>query len=299
MNELILSYSKMVSGDVLVYLIIIAFFIGLVILFIRHYLVESEHRFATALHRRTHELINQQYKEEKTKEFSEIVWYVLRKASSEREQIETNAKKESAGPFASKDSGTSVSSGPFGGGKSKEASSKDAAALKSSQVKKPKPTFRQVFRAFWDERLSIEQGIQKIIENTLEQTMYYKLNQAAPNFLNIATYAFTYNPYFQKILKFISVGTANSLLKTWHEILVMIGILGTFVGFFLAFSAGGDLKVGVTTAITSSIAGLTLGIAFMFIEKSFPDDETSLDSVEIFKDSLELIWNNSKTLYEE
>ena len=292
-ESLILLYSQF-AGGFLIPMIVIAFLIGLIALFKRHYLVESEHRFATALHRRTHELIDLQYKEEKTKEFSEIVWYVLRKASSEREKAAVKApspvkKEEKTGaPF----------SGPFTESSQKEPSG--TPALQTPQAtKKQKPTFRQVIKSYFDEKYAIEQGIQKIIENTLEQTMYYKLNQPAPNFLNIATYAFTYNPYFQKIWRFLTVETANSLLKTWHEILVMLGILGTFIGFFLAFQAGGDLKAGVTIAITSSIVGLSLGILFMFIEKSFTDDETSINSVEIFKDSLELIWNNSKSLYEE
>lgn len=313
-ENIILWYS-ILAGDVLIPLIVIAFIIGLLILFKRHYLVESEHQFATALHRRTHELIDLQYKEQKTKEFSEIVWYVLRKASSERDKVvggptpkgtkKTDSEKSSpfsgstasSGPFGG-DSSSSPGSGPFGGGSSDSKAAPDS-LKKAVSSSKPKPTFKQVFKSYFDEKFAVEQGIQKIIDNTLEQTMYYKLSQDPPNFLNIASYAFTYNPYFQRIWRSFTVDTANSLLKTWHEIIVMLGILGTFIGFFLAFQSGGDLKAGVSIAITSSIVGLTLGIGFMLIEKSFTDDETSMNSVEIFKDSLELIWNNSKALYEK
>ncbi|MBF0287286.1 MAG: hypothetical protein HQM14_05655 [SAR324 cluster bacterium] len=316
-ENIVLWYS-ILAGDVLIPLIVIAFIAGLLVLFKRHYLVESEHQFAAALQKRTHELIDLQYKEQKTKEFSEIVWYVLRKASSERDKVVSTptskpAKKSdsnSSGPFgggasSNPSSGpfgggasSNPSSGPFGGGASDSKASADS-MKKAAGASKQKPTFKQVFKSYFDEKFAVEQGIQKIIDNTLEQTMYYKLSQDAPNFLNIASYAFTYNPYFQKIWRSLTVDTANSLLKTWHEIIVMLGILGTFIGFFLAFQSGGDLKAGVSIAITSSIVGLTLGIGFMLIEKSFTDDETSMNSVEIFKDSLELIWNNSKALYEK
>ncbi len=90
--------------------------------------------------------------------------------------------------------------------------------------------------------------------------------------------------------------SANSLLKSWSEILVMFGILGTFVGFFLALQSGEELKDGVSIAMVSSIVGMTLAVIFLIIEKTYTDEETAMSSVDIYKDSLELIWVNSKEL---
>ena len=77
----------------------------------------------------------------------------------------------------------------------------------------------------------------------------------------------------------------------------MFGILGTFVGFFLALQSGEELKDGVSIAMVSSIVGMTLAVIFLIIEKTYTDEETAMSSVDIYKDSLELIWVNSKELY--
>ena len=78
------------------------------------------------------------------------------------------------------------------------------------------------------------------------------------------------------------------------EIIIMFGILGTFIGFYVSFEGGGAIDSGVGVAMMSSIVGLTLGIFFMLLEKFLASDVTAIHTESMFKDSIELIWDNQK-----
>ncbi|HIL87828.1 MAG TPA: hypothetical protein EYM25_03805 [Deltaproteobacteria bacterium] len=315
MESLVYWYS-LVVGDILTPAIFVLFVIGSLLLFKRHYLVESEHQFAVSLQKGVTEYIQELYKKKQTLEFSQIVWEILKQARENRrayaEAAAAKPKKEKpdkAEPqptLSPQESDSSAdSSNPFLRVEARAAFQASISDGKQSKFEPPtfdlesgksKSGFSQKFTDYFDKRFKIENGIEQIIDNTLEQTIHCAWNQPDPNFFNIASYAFNYNPYFKRIWK-LTFDSANSLLKTWSEILVMFGILGTFVGFFLALQSGEELKAGVSIAMVSSIVGMTLGVTFLLLEKSFTDDETAMTSVDIYKDSLELIWVNSKELY--
>ena len=73
--------------------------------------------------------------------------------------------------------------------------------------------------------------------------------------------------------------------------MIILGILGTFVGFFISFTDESSVEIGIATAITSSIAGLTLGVIFLLLEKSFPDDDISENTLNLLEDTLDQVWN--------
>jgi len=314
-DSFIFWYSK-IAENFLIPLIAITFFIGILILFKRHFLVKRENDFISLIHERTHEHVDRSYSREKVDAYYDVVRNIFQKSFDEF--------------FRSKFMGTTLQLNSTGNNKkdrkaetqNRESSNKnkDMVTVRIDKMvgvelinnarnpidfvvlltekRRQKFSTRFSLRNILDKRYKIDDGIQKIIDNTLKQAMYYHYDHSKPNFLNIAEYSMSNNPIFKKIWLGLSTDIANSLLKTWHEIIVMIGILGTFIGFFISFQSGGNLKVGVGVAISSSIIGMSLGIIFMIIEKSTPDEDTSFHSLEMLTNSLELIWNNSKSLFD-
>ena len=83
MEALVYWYSLIV-GDILTPAIFILFVLGIILLFKRHYLVESEHQFAVSLQKGVTDYIQELYKQEQVKEFSQIVWEILKQAREKR-----------------------------------------------------------------------------------------------------------------------------------------------------------------------------------------------------------------------
>ena len=311
MESLVYWYSLIV-GDILTPAIFVLFVVGLILLFKRHYLIESEHQFAVSLQKVVTDYIQELYKQKQTEEFSQIVWEILKQAHEKRRMhAEVAAKKSKQDKLAPAKSEAKLSESDDGGTsnpflRAEVRATQPGASSDGSQDRFERPTFdlepgksksefSKIFVDYFDKRFEINKGVEQIIDNTLEQTIHCNWEQPDPNFFNIASYAFTYNPYFKRVWK-LNFDSANSLLKSWSEILVMFGILGTFVGFFLALQSGEELKDGVSIAMVSSIVGMTLAVFFLIMEKTFTDEETAMSSVDIYKDSLELIWINSKEL---
>ncbi len=315
MNSFIFWYSQ-AAESFLIPLIIIVFLVGLMILFKRHFLVKRENDFVSLIHQRTHEHVDRQYSKDNVESYYDVIRNIFQKSFDEF--------------FRNKFMGTPLQlegDSKSGRKKNSEASDKKTVAKNHDLVtvrldkvvgieliknarspidfivlltekKRQKISTRFSLSSFMDKRYKIDDGIQKIVDNTLSQAMYYHFDHSKPKFLNIAGYSISNNPIFKKVWLGLSTDIANSLLRTWHEIIVMIGILGTFIGFFISFQSGGNLKLGVGVAITSSIVGMSLGILFMILEKSTPDEDISMSSLEMLSNSLELIWNNSKALYD-
>jgi len=308
MESLVYWYALIV-GDVLTPAIFVLFVLGGILLFKRHYLVESEHQFAISLQKGVTDYIQELYKQEQTREFSQIVWEILKQAHDHRrvhaEAVTQKAEPKKPEPAVKEAATEEGGSNPFIRAEARAEATMGADG-KPAKFERPtfdledktaKSEFGKKFNDYFDKRFEVEKGIEQIIDNTLEQTIHCDWNKPDPNFFNIASYAFNYNPYLRRIWT-LTFDSVNSLLKSWSEILVMFGILGTFVGFFIALQSGEELKDGVSIAMVSSIVGMTLAVVFLILEKTFTDEETTMTSVEIYKDSLELIWVNCKEIQE-
>ena len=153
-------------------------------------------------------------------------------------------------------------------------------------------SIRSSFANFLDKTCNISQGYRQIVSALLEYANYVDFQQyKQPDFSSIVVFSTINNKVFRRVFTGISFETANSLLRSWHEIMIILGILGTFLGFFISFSEHGSLETGIAMAITSSIVGLTLGVIFLLLEKSFPDDEVTDNTLSLLEDSMDQIWN--------
>ena len=79
--------------------------------------------------------------------------------------------------------------------------------------------------------------------------------------------------------------------------IILLGIIGTFAGFYLALGQGGDIKSGAAVAIISSLVGLPVSLLMDYINTLFPDKNRYQHSFSKYKESLEILFNHEKELH--
>lgn len=78
---------------------------------------------------------------------------------------------------------------------------------------------------------------------------------------------------------------------------ILMGIIGTFAGFYLALSEGGDIKAGAAVAIVSSLVALPVSLSIDYINTLFPDGERYQNAFNRYKLSLEILFKHEKDRY--
>jgi hypothetical protein len=78
--------------------------------------------------------------------------------------------------------------------------------------------------------------------------------------------------------------------------IILLGIIGTFAGFYLALGQGGDIKSGAAVAIVSSLVGLPVSLFMDYINTLFPDKSRYQQAFNKYKESLEILFNHEKEL---
>ena len=78
--------------------------------------------------------------------------------------------------------------------------------------------------------------------------------------------------------------------------IILIGIIGTFAGFYLALSQGGDIKSGASVAIISSLVGLPVSLFMEYLNTLFPDEGRYRQAFNKFKVTLEMLFNHEQEL---
>ena len=79
--------------------------------------------------------------------------------------------------------------------------------------------------------------------------------------------------------------------------IILIGIIGTFAGFYLALNQGGDIKSGASVAIISSLVGLPVSLLMDFINTWFPDEGRYRQAFNKYKVTLEMLFNHEQELH--
>ncbi len=78
--------------------------------------------------------------------------------------------------------------------------------------------------------------------------------------------------------------------------IILIGIIGTFAGFFLALSQGGDINSGASVAIVSSLVGIPVSLFMEFLNTLFPDEGRYKQAFNKFRVTLEMLFNHEQEL---
>jgi len=148
----------------------------------------------------------------------------------------------------------------------------------------------------FDMMFGIQEGVQTMIDLTVNE-IHEQDYEAAPDYEIITHIALDNNPYFSSVLRAFTMDSVAAVINRSPFMVILIGIIGTFAGFFLALSEGGDIKAGAAVAIVSSLVALPVSLAIDYINTLYPDSERYQSAFNRYKLSLEILYKHEKDRY--
>jgi len=139
-------------------------------------------------------------------------------------------------------------------------------------------------------------GTEAIIDLTTNEVKDQGYGQA-PDYEMISRIALDRNPHFASNYKFFESEAIAGVLARAPFMVILLGIIGTFAGFYLALSQGGDIKAGASVAIVSSLVGLPTALMMEYINTLFPDQARYERGFNTYKVALELLFNHEQELF--
>ena len=146
-----------------------------------------------------------------------------------------------------------------------------------------------------DRMFEIENGVAAIIDLTVDEIRDQSYRRA-PDYEIITQIALDENPYFARTFRFFDSEDIVGVLFRAPFMIILIGIIGTFAGFYLALSQGGDIKSGASVAIVSSLVGLPVSLFMEYLNTLFPDEGRYRQAFNKFKVTLEMLFNHEQEL---
>lgn len=149
-----------------------------------------------------------------------------------------------------------------------------------------------------DRVFEIEPGVAAIIDLTAAEIGEQGYDRA-PDYDIITRIAFDDNVYFSHTYKYFESDDVEGVLFRAPFMIILMGIIGTFAGFYLALNQGGDIKSGASVAIISSLVGLPISLLMDYINTLFPDKEQYQQAFNKFKVCLEMLFIHEQELNRE
>ena len=146
-----------------------------------------------------------------------------------------------------------------------------------------------------DRMFEIENGVAAIIDLTVDEIRDQSYRRA-PDYEIITQIALDENPYFARTFRFFDSEDIVGVFFRAPFMIILIGIIGTFAGFYLALSQGGDIKSGASVAIVSSLVGLPVSLFMEYLNTLFPDEGRYRQAFNKFKVTLEMLFNHEQEL---
>jgi hypothetical protein len=138
-------------------------------------------------------------------------------------------------------------------------------------------------------------GVEAIIDLTTNEVKDQGYGQA-PDYEMISRIALDRNPHFSTTYKYFDSEAIAGILGRASFMVILLGIIGTFAGFYLALAQGGDIKAGASVAIVSSLVGLPTALLIEYINTLFPDQDRYQRAFGTYKVALELLFNHEQEL---
>jgi len=146
-----------------------------------------------------------------------------------------------------------------------------------------------------DQMFDLEGGVAAIIDLTVDEIKHQGYARA-PDYEIITHIALDDNPYFSRTFQFFDSEDVVGVLFRAPFMIILLGIIGTFAGFYLALSEGGDIKSGASVAIVSSLVGLPVSLLMDYINTLFPDESRYRQAFDKYKVTLEMLFNHEQEL---
>lgn len=147
----------------------------------------------------------------------------------------------------------------------------------------------------FDRWFSMVEGVATIIDLTTNELRDQGYGQA-PDYEMISRIALDRNPHFASTYRFFESEAIASVLQRAPFMIILVGIIGTFAGFYLALDVGGDIKAGAAVAIVSSLVGLPTALLMEYINTLFPDRERYERAFGTYKVALEILFKHEQEL---
>ena len=147
----------------------------------------------------------------------------------------------------------------------------------------------------FDRWFDMVEGTEAIIELTTNEVKEQGYGQS-PDYEMISRIALDRNPFFATTYRFFDSEAIAGILSRAPFMIILVGIIGTFAGFYLALAQGGDIKAGAAVAIISSLVGLPTALLMEYINTLFPDQERYQRGFNTYKVALEILFNHEQEL---
>jgi hypothetical protein len=147
----------------------------------------------------------------------------------------------------------------------------------------------------FDRWFDMVEGTDAIIELTTNEVKEQGYGQA-PDYEMISRIALDRNPHFGTTYRIFESEAIGGILARAPFMIILVGIIGTFAGFYLALELGGDIKAGAAVAIISSLVGLPTALMMEYINTLFPDQDRYHRAFNTYKVALELLFNHEQEL---
>jgi len=145
------------------------------------------------------------------------------------------------------------------------------------------------------EAFDLENGVAHIVDVTVDEVKEQGYGDT-PDYEIITRIAFDNSPYFSTTFKYFDSEDVLAVLFRSPFMIILLGIIGTFAGFYLALGQGGDIKSGAAVAIVSSLVGLPVSLLMDYINTLYPDKSRYQQAFNKYKESLEILFNHEKEL---
>ena len=146
-----------------------------------------------------------------------------------------------------------------------------------------------------DAMFDIENGVAHVVDVTVEEIRDQSYGNT-PDYEIISRIALDNNPYFSTIYKYFKSDDIVAVIFRAPFMIILLGIIGTFAGFYLALGQGGDIKSGAGVAIVSSLVGLSVSLLMDYINTLFPDRSRYQQAFNTYRISLEMLFNHEREL---
>ena len=146
-----------------------------------------------------------------------------------------------------------------------------------------------------NEAFDIENGVAHIVDVTVDEISEQSYEDT-PDYEIITRIAFDNSPYFSTTFRVFDAEDVLAILYRAPFMIILLGIIGTFAGFYLALGQGGDIKSGAAVAIVSSLVGLPVSLFMDYINTLFPDKSRYQQAFNKYREALEILFNHEKEL---
>lgn len=146
-----------------------------------------------------------------------------------------------------------------------------------------------------DNAFDIEDGVAHIVDVTVDEVRDIGYDEK-PDYDIITRIAFDNSPYFANTFRYFDAEDVLAILHRAPFMIILVGIIGTFAGFYLALGHGGDIKSGAAVAIISSLVALPVSLFMDYVNTLFPDKAKYQHAFNKYREGLEILFLHEKEL---